>query len=86
MLARKNRRKYEAGYEKQVGFLTSLNLNHHRSIFDDCYQLDFLTWPIDEAEGKQQTDENLTRRVFALNFLAIHTSSSVSFIADSSSH
>ena len=59
--------------------MTSLNPNHHRSIFDECYQLDFQSWPVDESEGEPQTIANLTRRVFALNLAAIRPSS-VSFI------
>ena len=72
---REEQEKIGTGYEKQIGFFTPLNPNHHRSIFDECYQLDFLSWPVDEAEGERQTIENLTRRVFALNLAAIRPSS-----------
>jgi len=37
---------------------------------------DFLTWIIQEAEGDEQTDWNLSSRVLSTNFAAIHTSSS----------
>lgn len=37
-----------------------------------------LSWIILEAEGKERTVRELTRRILALHFLAVHTSTVVS--------
>ncbi|KAF8503961.1 cytochrome P450, partial [Gautieria morchelliformis] len=37
--------------------------------------VDMISWLLDEAQGKERTPENLTRRLLSLNFAAIHTSS-----------
>ncbi|KAF8513190.1 cytochrome P450 [Gautieria morchelliformis] len=37
--------------------------------------VDMISWLLDEAQGKERTPENLTRRLLALNFVAIHTNS-----------
>ena len=64
------------GYKKPVGFPTSVTTIPLLKS-DDCYQLDFLSWLMETAQGKEKTIENLTRQVLVVNSSAIHTSSMV---------
>ena len=73
---REEQEKIGNGYEKPVGFLTSLTASRS-STLDDFYQLDLLMWLMEAAQGEEQTIENLTRRVLAVNFAAIQASSVV---------
>lgn len=42
------------------------------------FQDDMLSWLMDSAQAADRVVEALTRRILVLNFLAIHTSTSVS--------
>lgn len=63
-----------------MAFLASV-LRSHIFIYliNFNFQLDMLSWFMEEATEEESTDWNLARRILAINFAAVHTTSMVPF-------